>query len=106
MKIFAFSTDDGGLEVFRRKENAIVYCEGVDVENGEWVFWDEKSVNLKAKFSEPNINGLFFVSSGKYDLISFPEGLGLQQFLSNVAYVEDRGMFSDIGEIRRQLTRV
>jgi hypothetical protein len=106
MKIFAFSTDDRGLIVFARKEDAISYCEGVDIENGEWIFWDECGINMEAKFSTPNKIGKFTAASGKYDLVSFPEGLELIEFLSNVGYVEGNGIFKDINEIRQHLTKL
>ena len=105
MKIFSFSTDDKGLEVFPTKEEAIGYCEGIDIENGEWLFWDEFGASMEAKFSAPNQKGKFSVVSGKYDLVPFPEGLELNEFLSNVGYVEGRGMFRDISEVRQHLTR-
>jgi hypothetical protein len=79
MKIFAFATDDKGLEVFLSKEEAIAYCEGIDVENGEWLFWDEYGASLEAKFSIPNKKGRFSVVSGKYDLVPFPQGLELAE---------------------------
>lgn len=105
MKIFAFSTDDRGLEVFLTKEEAISYCEGIDIENGEWIFWDEFGSSMEAKFYEPNKKGILGVVSGKYDLVPFPEGLELIEFLSNVGYVEGHGMFKDVSEVRQHLTR-
>ena len=106
MKIFAFSADDTGLTVFSSKGDVCDYCEGIDVENGEWVFWNEEGVNLKAEFSEPNKKGLFSVVSGKFDLILFPEGLELSEFLSNVSYVDGDEMFADVNDVRKHLTRI
>ncbi len=105
MKIFAFSTDDRGLKVFPSKEEAIGYCEGIDIENGEWIFWDEFGTSMEAKFSTPNQKGKFTVVSGQYDLVPFPEGLELIEFLSNVGYVEGSDMFRDVNEVRQHLTR-
>lgn len=105
MIIFAFATDDKGLEVFPSKEEAIAHCEGIDVENGEWLFWDEFGICLEARFSVPNQKGRFSVVSGKYDLVPFPQGLELIEFLPNVGYVEGRGVFMDINEVRQHLTR-
>ena len=104
MKIFAFFTDDRGLEVFPNKADAISYCEGIDIENGVWLFWDDSGINLVAKFLEPKQTGVFSIMSGKYDLVPFPQGLELIEFLSNVGYVEGRGMFTDVHEIRQHLT--
>jgi hypothetical protein len=105
MKIFAFSTDDRGLEVFSSKEEAISYCEAVDIENGEWIFWDEFGISMEVKFYTPNQKVKFSSVSGKYDLVPFPKGLELIEFLSNVDYVEGRGMFGDVSEVRQHLTR-
>lgn len=60
---------------------------------------------MEAKFSTPNQNGKFSVVSGKYDLVPFPEGLGLIEFLSNVDYVEGRDMFRGVSEVHQHLTR-
>jgi hypothetical protein len=105
MKIFVFSTDDRGLEVFESKEAAIAACEGIDVENGECLFWDEHGFSLEAVFSKPNKRGSFTVVSGVYDLRPFPEGLELMEVLPNVVYVEGHGMFNSVAEIRQHLTR-
>lgn len=105
MKIFAFATDDRGLHVFPEKEDAISYCEGIDIENGEWLFWDEFGTNLQPVFSKPNQKSGFSVMSGEYDLVPFPAGLELIMFLPNVGYVEGGGMFQDIEEVRNHLTK-
>lgn len=105
MRVFVFSTDDLGLEVFDSKKDAIAACEGIDVENGECLFWDERGVSLKAEFSTPNKKGSFTVVSGIYDLVPFPEGLDLIEFLPKVGYVEGHGHFKDVAEVKRHLTR-
>ncbi|MBQ0753307.1 MAG: hypothetical protein KBT87_11310 [Gammaproteobacteria bacterium] len=105
MIIFAFSTDDNGLEVFPTKDEAINYCEGIDVEEGLWLFWDESGENMEAKFSVPNKKDGSWVQSGVYDLVPFPIGLELIEFISNVGYVEGRGIFNTVQDIRLHLTR-
>jgi hypothetical protein len=105
MRVFVFSTDDLGLEVFASKQDAIAACEGIDVENGECLFWDEHGISLKAEFSIPNKKGSFTVVSGTYDLVPFPEGLELIEFLPKVSYVEGHGHFKDVAEVKRHLTR-
>ncbi|CAA0117799.1 Uncharacterised protein [Halioglobus japonicus] len=106
MKVFVFSTDDRGLEVFPSKSEAIAACEGIDVENGECLFWDEYGINLKPEFSKPNKKGSFTVVSGIYDLVPFPIGLELIDFLPHVGYVEGHGMFNSVPELRRHLTSI
>ena len=106
MKIFAFSTEDRGLEVFLSKEEAIAYCEGIDIENGEWIFWDEFGINMKAEFYQPNQKGKFSVVSGRYDLVPFPEGLELIEFLTNVGYVNGHGLFRDVNDVRQYLISI
>ena len=105
MKIFVFSTDDKGLEAFATKEDAINFCEGIDVENGEYLFWDEFGINMEPKFSKLNQKNCVSIVSGEYDLVPFPIGLDLIDFLSNVSYVEGHGMFKDVDDIRQHLTR-
>ncbi|QQD18363.1 hypothetical protein I6N98_00340 [Spongiibacter nanhainus] len=105
MRVFVFSTDDLGLEVFDSKQDAIDACEGIDVENGECLFWDEHGIGLKAEFSTPNKKGSFTVVSGTYDLVPFPEGLELVELLPKVGYVEGHGHFKDVTEIKQFLTR-
>jgi hypothetical protein len=104
MKIFVFSTGDRGLEVFESKEAAIAACEGIDVENGEFLFWGEHGICLGAVFSKPNKRGSFTAISGVYDLRLLPDGLELLEFLPNVGYVEGHGMFNSVEEIRQHLT--
>lgn len=104
MIVFVFSTDDRGLEVFSSKDHAIAACEGIDVENGECLFWDEFGVSLKPDFSKPNEKGRFSVVSGVYDLVSYPLGLELIEFISHVGYVEGHGMFNSVEDVRSHLT--
>lgn len=94
MITFAFSTDDRGLEIFPTREAAIAYCEGIDVEDGLWVFWDENGIGLSVEFTVPNERGRFSVVSGKYHLKPFPESISLLEFSDSIGYVEGRGLFN------------
>ncbi|MFN9707660.1 MAG: hypothetical protein ACK53K_04400 [Burkholderiales bacterium] len=39
--IFALSTDDKTLMVFASETEATAYAEGIDVEDGGWLFFDD-----------------------------------------------------------------
>lgn len=38
--IFALATDYRSLFVFASVVEAVAHCEGIDVEDGGWAFWD------------------------------------------------------------------
>ena len=40
--IFVIATDDFGLMVFQTKKKVTALCEGVDVEEGNYLFWDNE----------------------------------------------------------------
>ncbi|MEB2315767.1 MAG: hypothetical protein OZ919_06725 [Xanthomonadaceae bacterium] len=67
--IFAASTDDRSLIVFPSDAEAISRCEGLDVEAGNWLFWDRAGNPLEPVFTTPNKRGLFSVQSGVYHLV-------------------------------------
>ena len=52
MRIFVFAQDDHGLEVFPTEEAAISYCECIDVEEGNYLFWDSTSLPLEAAITQ------------------------------------------------------
>ena len=66
--IFALATDDKTLMVFPEDADAIAYCEGVDVEDGNWLFFDSTGKPLVAEFLKPNVRDSLGVQSGKYVL--------------------------------------
>lgn len=85
--IFALTTDDRTLKIFASEAETIAYAEGIDVENGEWLFFDECGAPLQAVFTKPNKRGSFLVESGVYHLQS-SEGQGLMELLPQVSSVE------------------
>ena len=99
MITFAFSTDDRGLEVFPSREDAIAYCEGVDVENGLWVFWDQNGEGLSVEFTSPNQKSCYSVVSGAYVFKPFPAAISLLEFSSSIGYVEGRGIFNTLDDV-------
>ena len=101
---FALATDDRGLMAFPTKEALIAYCEGIDVENGNYLFWDADGNPLKAQFSRPNNRGRFWIASGDYDLLPSSNGDPLIDALSKVRYLDSNPIFSSIEAVRRHLT--
>ena len=102
--IFVLATDDWGLEVFPTKEEAIAACEGIDVEEGNYLFWDNDGSSLEARFSTPNKHGSFTVVSGVYDLLPEDNGDPLVSVLSKAKYLEANSWFSSVEAVRRHLT--
>jgi hypothetical protein len=66
--IFVAETDERSLYTFVSEEEAIAYCEGVDVEAGVWLFWDDAGRPLQPSFSIPNKRGAISCASGVYSL--------------------------------------
>ena len=74
--VFIFN-DDGTLEVVNSLEEVRRNCEGIDVENGVFRFFDENGNHLEPRFTKPNktcqVFGVFsLVEAGEYELIPSP----------------------------------
>jgi hypothetical protein len=105
--IFAFATDDKTLMVFPNESEAVAYCEGVDVEEGNWIFFDGEGKPLDAVFTTPNKHGSFSVVSGVYILrpsVKVPVESLLDQ-LDEVAAVEGKSPLNSVAEIKKLLTQ-
>ena len=102
--IFVLIHDDSGLVVYPNEHSAVAACEGIDVEQGEYAFWDDSGQSLKAVFSIPNQRGTWSVQSGRYDLKPDPLGASLQSCLERVAYVEQEGQLISVEDIRAYLS--
>ncbi|MDP5239425.1 hypothetical protein Q9Q94_07775 [Uliginosibacterium sp. 31-16] len=85
--IFALSTDDKSLMVFASEVEATAYSEGIDVEDGVWLFFDDYDFPLAATFTTPNKCGSFSVTSGTYHLQP-GQGQNLSEYLPQIASVE------------------
>ena len=57
--IFALAIDDRTLMVFPDEAQAVAYCEGIDVEEGNWLFFNDNGKPLDAVFTTPNKHGSF-----------------------------------------------
>jgi hypothetical protein len=85
--IFAFSTDDRSLLVFISEEHAISYCEGIDVANNGWQFFNDEGSPLNPVFQAQAAERNFVVSNGKYSLVP-SIGENLVNLLFKVSSVE------------------
>ena len=103
--IFALATDDRGLTVFPNLESAIAYCEGIDIEDGLWLFWDGNGEALEAVFSRPNERNRFSVLSGTYSLRPSPNGKGFLESIEHVGYLEENPHFASLDAVVAHVAR-
>jgi hypothetical protein len=76
LMIFAF-VEGGTLTVYESAADAIVQWEGIDAEDGNVMFYDERGIYLEPVFSIPNLRGSLrgfvgWVESGTYHLVPVP----------------------------------
>ena len=104
--IFAFATDDRTLMVFPDESKAIAYCEGIDVEEGNWLFFNDDGNQLDVEFTTPNIHGSFSVVSGVYSLRPSAKvpTKSLLEVLEDVGNVEGEPPLNTVAEIKKLLT--
>ncbi len=104
--IFAYATDDQTLISFASEQDAVAYAEGIDVEDGIWLFFSDSGAALEPIFSMPNQRGGLVVASGRYSLhpAGEPSAPDLHGLLHEVAHVE--GELPSIEAVRRFLARV
>lgn len=101
--IFAAATDESSLMVFATAAEAIAYCEGVDVEDGLWLFWDESGAALKPEFLSANYRGRFIVGSGTYRLVGAPDQPSLTEALAGIRNMEANPHFASMAALRAYL---
>lgn len=101
--IFAAATDESSLMVFATTAEAIAHCEGVDVEDGGWLFWDERGAALKPEFLSANHQGRFTVGSGTYRLIEAPDQPSLAEALAGIRSMEANPHFESMAALRASL---
>jgi hypothetical protein len=104
--VFALDTDDHSLMVFPNEADAIAYCEGIDVEEGGWLFFGNDGTPLEPQFSRPNQRGSFVVTSGKYTLQPAAPGAhpSLCERLHEISSVEGIPGISSVLDVERLLT--
>jgi hypothetical protein len=101
--LFAGAVDEGTLFVFDTVELATACCEGIDVEDGVWRFWDEEGHALRAEFSVPNYRGSFTVGNGVFHLVPDPTGQPLISAISSFRSMEPNHQFSTLQAIFAKL---
>ena len=106
--IFIF-IEDGTLEILASPEQARQKCEGIDVENGAFKFFDEDGTYLEPRFTRPNkaqrfLGIISWVESGEFELVRVPdseEDIFIR--LSKTVELEPNQWFNDLDEVRRFL---
>ena len=105
--IFALTTDDRTLLVLATDAEAIACAEGIDVEDGNWLFFDADGKPLEAVFTTPNKRGSFWVESGVY-VLRPSESASMKSLLDeleDVSAVEGEPPLNTVAEIKKLLTR-
>ena len=104
--IYAFATDDCSLNVFASEAEAIAYCEGIDVSQGNWLFFGNDGGSLEAHFETPASQAAMFVSNGSYLLLRAGSASpsDLIALLPRVTSVEGQGAPNSVAEVERLLT--
>ncbi|WP_313914051.1 hypothetical protein [Tahibacter sp.] len=103
--IFVLATDDRSLHVFADADQAISYCEGIDVEDGVWEFWGPTGEALEAVFSTPNCRSDGWVSSGVYSLQSSLGRPHLLVALERIGHLETNPHFACLAAVRDHLAQ-
>lgn len=103
--IFALATDSLELLVFSNESDAVAYAEGVDVEDGAWLFFSDAGKLLEPVFSVPNDRGRFSVQSGKYYLVEEKAAsINLMDMLPTVSAVQGNAPYDNIESVKQLLT--
>ncbi len=102
---FAFSADDRTLHAFATEAEATAYAEGIDVEDGVWLFFDQRGAALEAVFTRPNERGKLIIRSGTYHLrpAASAQTETLNQVLPRVTSFE--GELASLESVRQFLTK-
>ncbi|KFN51424.1 hypothetical protein N790_14780 [Arenimonas malthae CC-JY-1] len=103
--IFAVDTDDMSLLLFDSAEEAVAHCEGIDVEEGVWLFWDDLGKALEPDWLTPNFHSRFVVGSGKYQLAPAPQRPTLLQVLPEIRFIQGNLAFPTIAAVEAHLAK-
>ena len=102
--VFALSTDDRTLHVFTDAETAVRHAEGVDVEDGVWLFFSEDGVQLEPVFTRANRRGQIAVASGRYTLHpGAASSANLLDHLGDISCIDGPPELSTVEAIRARL---
>ncbi len=104
--IFVF-IEDGALEILASPEQVRQECEGIDVKNGAFKFFDEDGTYLEPRFTRPNKAGRFlgvipWVGSGEFEPVRVPDSEeDISMCLSKTVELEPNQWFNDLDEVRQ-----
>ena len=101
--IFAAATDENTLCIFASAADAIAYCEGIDVEDGGWRFWDESGNPLSAEFLTPNHRERFTICSGTYRLVQSSSQPTLSESISGIRHIDGNPYFATLSAVQLHL---
>ena len=104
--IYVFANDDHGLAAYASQSDAIAACEAVDVEDGNYRFFDAAGQPLRPRVVQPTTRGPMGVSAGRYVLESdlAQSSAPLASLLDSISYVEGCG-FTSVDEVATELER-
>jgi len=99
------------LSIYNSESELQGACEGIDVEEGVFLFFGSDGEPLEAQFNEPNKKGkilgpIGWVVSGKYNLVPAIGGKRktLLQVLETVVGLEKDSHFHSLDEVKKFLT--
>lgn len=100
--LFALSTDDRTLMVFGDAADAAAHCEGLDVAEGGWRFWDATGAPLEAAFADPAVRGRLLAANGRYALMPAhaPDAPPLRAYLDAIRALEPNPHVPDLAALR------
>jgi hypothetical protein len=107
--------EDGVLSVFSDIHDVRRACEGIDVDNAVWSFFDENGRPLLPVFNTPNVvKPILFgtvstvVSSRDFDFLPITNGSkpGLLEILPSNVTLDRNPYFSTIEQVRTHLSRM
>ncbi|WP_369915442.1 hypothetical protein AB8810_02245 [Xanthomonas sp. NCPPB 3005] len=101
--IFAVATDENTLFVFATIAEAIAYCEGIDVEDGGWIFWDDVGDALSAEFLTPNHPSRFAVGGGTYRLTQATDKPTLTESIAAIRHIDGNPHFATLSAVQEHL---
>lgn len=80
----------------------MAHAEGIDVENGVWLFFDDCGFPLVPTFTTPNKRGSFSVASGIYQLQT-SQGQSLCELLPQVGSIEGMAPLNTVAGVMERL---
>nr|WP_298123141.1 hypothetical protein [uncultured Pseudoxanthomonas sp.] len=101
--IFAAATDENTLFVFASIAEVIAHCEGIDVEDGGWIFWDDVGNALSAEFLTPNHRSRFAVGGGTYRPAHATDKPKLTESIAAIRHIDGNPHFATLSAVQEHL---